>query len=264
MKSPANPIHERLGKRAPKKDPRTLQLRKYLRPSELPTLPKERGYSLKVDGWPMYLNDQLGDCVIAASGHMIEQWTAYAKGRTDKINDKDVLKAYEDVGGYQPGKPWTDNGCVMLDALNYWRKKGIGGHKIIAYAQIDPLQLLDVAMAVYLFGNVYAGFAMPLTALESPTWEVPEYGPIMNGSPGSWGGHCVPLVGYSYVSKAGYGLQCVSWGEMFAVTWNFMVAYADELYAVVTQDWIDSNGYSPSGFDLKALLQDLGEVTKRQ
>ena len=265
---PNSPIHSRLGKRAPRRDKRTLQFSKYVDRTKLPLPPKEAGYSLKVQDWPMMLNDQLGDCVIAAAGHMVEQWTQYASGTPAIISDSDILKAYEDVGGYIPGQPWTDQGCDMLSALNYWRKTGIGGHKIAAYAALDLNQMLDVSLAVSLFGNVYLGVALPLYVQGSDVWEVPSHGPYGDGSPGSWGGHAIPIVGYSYLPPSNInpnhepGLQVVSWGQIYPMTWNFIVAYADEAYAVISQDWINKNGMSPSGFNMKALLADLAEITK--
>ena len=42
---------------------------------------------------------------------------------------------------------------------------------------------------------------------------------------------------------------------------NFFLDYADECYAIVTTDWIEANGNSPSGFNLSALLADLKEIT---
>jgi hypothetical protein len=45
------------------------------------------------------------------------------------------------------------------------------------------------------------------------------------------------------------------------MTWAFQQAYFDELYAVVTPDWIAANGNAPSGFDLAQLQSDLSEIT---
>ena len=55
----------------------------------------------------MFLNDSLGDCVIAAMAHMIMQWSYYASGGSGMYTptDQQVLAAYEILGGYQPGNP---------------------------------------------------------------------------------------------------------------------------------------------------------------
>ena len=61
--------------------------------------------------WGMFGNDQLGDCVCADTAHTLMLRTANASSIVVPA-DADVIKLYEDVGGYIPGKEWTDRGCV--------------------------------------------------------------------------------------------------------------------------------------------------------
>ena len=258
-----NPPNRKLGKRAPRLDKRTLKLSDYVTPA-LPDPPIRAGYIEKVPSWPMYLNDELGDCVIAAAGHMIEQWTAYADTEV-RLTDADILKGYEQVGGYVPGDPNTDNGCDMLSALKHWRKQGFGGHKIAGFVSVNPLNQKEVEQAVYLFGNVYTGLQLPLSA-QSPThtgaegkpcWSVSPVGTFGDGSPGSWGGHCVPILGYSN-DPAGYpGTMVVTWGALYDMTWKFIRDYVDEMWAVLSPDWIAKCGDAPNGFDAAQLQLDL-------
>ena len=65
-----------LGKLDPRFDPRTLMAVKYMK--DLSPPPAKASFEAKVPSWPMLLNDELGDCVPAAAGHMVEQWTYYA------------------------------------------------------------------------------------------------------------------------------------------------------------------------------------------
>jgi hypothetical protein len=242
----------KLGKRAPRIDPRTLKLARYLLP--LPAPPVATGYITKVSSWPIDLNDKIGDCVIAGAAHCIQQWTTYA-GTPVVLTNQQVLQGYEAVGGYVPGEPSTDNGCDMLTACNYWRQTGFGGHKILGYMQVNARNLVEVRQAVYLFGNLYAGWAMPLSAQSATNvWSVPSTGATGNGSPGSWGGHNAPIVGYGLT-----GVKVVTWGALMAATWNFVLAYNDELYALVSQDWIEKGGKAPSGFNLAQLQADLAQ-----
>jgi hypothetical protein len=250
----------KLGKRAPINDPRTLKFAKYIKKAAPPP-PTDESWVLKVPSFPMMGNDTLGDCVIAAMGHMIQQWTYYASDGQHMITptDPQILQAYEDVGGYVPGDPSTDNGCYMLEALNYWRKTGLGGHKILAYVSVDPTNITEVQQAVWLFGNLFAGLALPVSAQSQSgpggKWTVPSGGLVGNGSPGSWGGHCVPLMGSSP-----YIHVFVTWAEVQKMTSNFRLAYMDEAYAVLSLDWIDVKGVSPSQFDLATLKQDLASL----
>ena len=242
--------HRPLGKLPPKHDPRTFQLAKYIS-SALPAAPAAQCWSAKVKGWPMYMNDKIGDCAIAGPAHMVEAWTANASNLI-QVADADVLKAYEDVGGYRPGKPSTDGGCVLMDVLKYWRTTGIGGHKIGAFASVSPHSSAYVQDAIFLFGGLNTGFALPVTAQNQSVWDVvagASHNP--DAKPGSWGGHCVNIVDYDARS-----LTCVTWGALKKMTWAFFKAYADEAYAILSNDFING-GKAPNGFDLASLQADL-------
>jgi hypothetical protein len=247
-------IHQ-LGKQAPRLDRRTLRLSNYLK--KLPTPPTEVSWVTQVPGpWPMFLNDTLGTCVIAAMGHMVQQWTFYASGASQVVQNTDILKAYRDLSGYVPGDPSTDNGVVMLDALKYWRTVGLAGHRIAAYAAVNLTDVTELLQAIQLFGNCFAGLSLPVTAQGEGAWTVSPGGIFtLNGAPGSWGGHCVPYMAASPVSRT-----CIAWGDRLKLSPNFSLDYVDELYAVVSQEWIDRQGVSPSGLDLKTLLADVAAI----
>jgi hypothetical protein len=112
-----------------------------------------------------------------------------------------------------------------------------------------------VRVAVKLFGNCYVGLALPLSAEGEDAWTVPAGGAYGDGSPGSWGGHCVPIVAYSPLT-----LTCITWGQRLKMSWNFFEDYCDEAYAVLTHDWIEANGLSPSQFNLAQLSKDLAAL----
>ncbi len=50
----------------------------------------------------IYLNDRLGDCVIAGIGHVVGVLTAGA-GNQFVYSDDQILELYEAIGGYVPG-----------------------------------------------------------------------------------------------------------------------------------------------------------------
>lgn len=253
-----------LGKLAPRDDPRTLQLANYLT-GELPKPPYRIQWSKAVTSWPMMANDRVGDCTCAAAGHMIQAWTANAGESPFRfvpatglvLTDAEILAAYGAITGYRPDDPSTDRGAVELDVLNYWRKTGVGGHQIAAYAALEPQNRQHVELGVDLFGGVYIGLALPLSAQQQRVWSVPPGGLHGKGQPGSWGGHAVPVLDYD-----AHGLTCVTWGSLKRMTWGFWAAYCDEAYALVSQDWIAAAGKAPSGFDLAELQADLAAITK--
>ncbi len=249
----------KLGKKIKKTDPRTLQFSRYMAKLPLPPPPGEVSWIMKVPKWPMHLNDELGDCTVAAAAHMIEQWSFYAQGSEILVPDPAVLQAYMDVSGYIPGHPETDNGAFMLDVLNYWRKTGIGGHRITAFVEVNPQSDEEIQWAIQLFGNVYTGIAMPRSAMGQNSWTVADGGIYTeDGKPWSWGGHCVGTMAGSPITRS-----VVSWGDRYKMSQNFWRDYVDEAYAVVGPEWINrSNGQSPSGFNMNMLLEDLAQFTK--
>ena len=167
--------------------------------------------------------------------------------------------------GYNPGDPTTDRGGVELDILNAWRTAGVAGDKIAAYVAIDPTKPTEVQQAIALFGGVYIGAALPVSAQNQTVWDT-------IGSPadaGTWGGHCTIGAGY-YAGVSGNwfhrmfygdttkaGIVMVTWGTTKRATWDWIAAYVDEMYAIVTPDWIEAEGKSPSGFDLATLEANL-------
>lgn len=251
-----NIVHptKKLGKRAVRNDPRTFKLSRYLIPA-LPTPPVRAGYIDLIRDWRMYLNDQIGNCTVATAAHMEMQWTTYA-GKPFIPDEKDILLAYERIAGYVPGDPTTDNGADCLSVLKYWRKRGIAGRKILAFVSVDKNNPQEIAQAIYLFGSVYVGVGLPISAQDAPVWEVPETGPVNDGSPWSWGGHAIPAVGYN-LGKENGGMEVVSWGQLYPMTWAFSHYYVDEMYAVLSEDWIDATGKACNGFNLAQLQADL-------
>jgi hypothetical protein len=252
------PDGRQLGKKPARVDLRTFKMARYLR-AELPAPPQDFDWAPAGKfTWPMLLNDSLGDCVVAGALHSIEEWSGNA-AEPIIANNNDALAIYE-VFGYVPGNPSTDNGIDMLSFMNYWRKTGlmVGGqkHQILAYVSVNPKDPVEVAQAIYLFGNLFTGVALPLTAQDQEVWSVP--GQLAgNAQPGSWGGHCIPIMQYDIGAKYPEGLTCITWGERLVMTWDFLSTYCDEAYAVLSSEWFRTNGLAPNQFNLAQLQADL-------
>lgn len=242
----------RLGKLKPRLSGDDLMLARFL--GVLPTAPKAVTYSSKVSAWPIYLNDSLGDCAIADPAHTEQLWTAQASKEV-RVSDTDVLKAYCAVSGYSVGHPETDRGCVMGNVMDYWRKTGIGGHRIAGYTAVVPRHRAEMKQAVWIFGAVHLGLALPLSAQTQvgKTWRASS-GP--RSAAGSWGGHAVPIVDYDAL-----GATCVTWGRLQRMTWGFLERYADEAFAAFSPEWLTLAAKAPNGFDVSALTADLGEFS---
>lgn len=246
----------KLGKRAPRKDERHLEFAKYVKST--PPAPSSLDLTKGQKTWGMMLNDQLGDCTCAAVGHAIQVWSLNANGTEVTLPDQAILQAYEQVSGYDPNTGANDNGAVETDVLNLWRQQGIAGHAISAYVAINPKNLDHVRLAAYLFGGVYIGIALPLLAQQQlqqgQVWDAPRFRRWGNAASGSWGGHAVFTPMYD-----GSSLTCITWGGLQQMTNLFWNRYVDEVYAVLSPDWMVNNE-SPAGFDLQTLMSDLQAV----
>ncbi len=244
----------KLGRRAVRHDPKTLKLARYLGPQILAAPPPRVDWSAEMTDLGVMANDSLGDCTAASAGHMIQAWSSM-NGDQVIIPDADVVAFYSASTGYVPGDPSTDQGGVELDVLNAWRKIGIGGHKILGYVAVDPKNRAHMKLAIDLFGGVYAGAGLPISAQTQEVWSVPTEGVVGNGAPNSLGGHAIPFLNYGPL-----GPVCVTWGELKTITWSWVEAYCDEAYALLSGDWATGVKQAPSGFDLAALQADLAGV----
>ncbi|HTT74272.1 MAG TPA: hypothetical protein VMG99_09070 [Thermoplasmata archaeon] len=250
----------RLGKKAPRRDPRTLRLGKYLLPT-LPPPPASATLYTNVGTWPMDGNDQYGDCTMAGAAHLIQMWTAQTLGP----DAADVLSANEVTADYFQLTGGPDSGLDLLTVLDWWEKTGFaieaGNDRITAYAAIEPTSDTELQDAISLFGGVYLGLALPDFAVNPPDgnlldvpWAVPATGLAAN-PPDPQNGHCVVLVGYD-----ARNYYAVTWGAVKPMSPAFAAAYIDEAYAVLSPDWF-ARGESPEGFDLAQLQQDLAAIT---
>lgn len=243
---------QKLGKLPVRTDVRTLSIARYVDPAKLPTPPDTFDETAGVPEWPMYANDRIGDCTIAAAGHMIEAWTAAGQGHAVEVPEAAVLSAFDQVKQVDPAT--GEAGAVVLDVLRLWRSSGIADHRIGAYARVSVHDHVLVRAATWLFGGLYLGLQMPVSAQRQETWDWPGSltGPA---APGSWGGHAVDVVRYGADM-----LTAVTWGRLQGLTWSFLDRYCDEAYCILSADFL-AGDRAPNGFDLEALKADLALVT---
>jgi hypothetical protein len=251
-------LTRKLGKLPPRHDPRTLRFARYV-DAQLPPPPASCNWSAKGSAdWGQMLNDQIGDCTCAAAGHAIQLWTAN-HGAEQTPSDAAILTAYEAVSGYDPATGANDNGAVEIDVLNYWRQTGVGGHRIGAYAALHPQSPREVQEAIWLFGGIYIGLALPLAAQQQQVWSAPHFRfpslPHPSWQPGSWGGHAVFVTDYDQKY-----LTCVTWGQLQKMTWGWFALYCEEAYGIVAAEWVDGTQPAPNGFDMAALTADLAAI----
>jgi len=252
----------KLGRKAIKTDTRTLALGRYLTPALQPP-PAAQDWTKGITSWGMMLNgpdpnnppsapDGLGDCTIAGVAHAIQVFTANT-GSMVTVPDATILNYYEQWDGYVPGKSNTDTGGIELDVLNDWQKQGFAGNALMAFADPKPANLTEVRQSIALFGGVYIGLSLPLTAQNQDVWDVVPRGGA-KAKPGSWGGHCVFVPKYDAKS-----FTCITWGQLKTMTVAFWNKYCDEAHALLAQDWLTAKG-APNGFDQAQLQADLNAI----
>lgn len=211
--------------------------------------------------FPMFRNDTLGDCVEAAAGHAIQVVTLLGEGTEVTVTDQTITDLYTVVAGYNPADPSTDRGTVIQQMLDYWRKTGIAGHKIAAFAQLPLHDRALVEAAINVFGIVIVGANMPKSAemqfAQHQPWDVlppSEDDPYI-------GGHCFLAGAYQQVSATDVRPEVVTWGDIQQVTDAWWDKNVDEVWVVITTDWANAAGLTPRGTALTQLGQDFTALT---
>lgn len=221
------------------------------------TIPQSINFCSEVTSWPMSLNDQLGDCTIAAANHTQMAWNQYAHDSSIAWSDAVCLSAYEAIGGYVPGDPSTDKGCVMQDVLSYWQKEGINGDKILAYGALRSWLRPTRLQALYQFGSIYTGVNLPDSAQTQFDANQP-WTPVA-GSPID-GGHCIDQ---QAELQAMNEIRYVSWGQAVPANRAWAIDYTEEAWVIISSDFVEVNGDNPDGLDLTAMNDALASLTGR-
>lgn len=215
----------------------------------------------EVTEWPMYVNDQIGDCTIAGQAHCYTSMSVFAGKPQPLFSDAEIVSAYSAVSGYDPVTGANDNGAEMQDVLKYNLKYGMTDlsgktHKVISYAALgNPNDVLLLSECLKTFGSVYVGINCPQSAQD-------QFGEIWTYVPGSpiEGGHAIGLHRRQpYGSRTGVW-DFSTWGALQWATIPFISHYVEEAWVFTTQDWIEANGASCDGLALSALESDMRYV----
>lgn len=252
----------KLGKLPKRHDPRTIQLSDYIPAGAPPIPPATKFWEKRLGYWGVLANERLGNCVLASAGHQTMLWTAYSGSEFIPSEDQ-IIADYSAITGYDPaqtdanGNNPTDNGTVMLDALNYRRKIGILGRRIEGYAALDPQNTAQVCQAIYLFVGIDSGLDFPQSAMDQffagKAWDVVRH------DGGIQGGHCVYVCGYD-----ADGVYCITWGKVQFITWAFWKKYFVEAYSVLSPYVLDVKGLTPAGYGVDVLRNALGLLAHRK
>jgi hypothetical protein len=265
-----HPGNTKLGKRAAVHDSRRLKMVKYMGSSLGPVL-SEVDHTHGIVDFGMMLNgpndgstgapkDGLGCCTISGCGHA-EQIVSLAVGGEITLPDAAILQKYEQWDGYRLGDPSTDQGGNEPDVLNKWRRQGFWRHRLAAYADLDPQSIDAACKTIEILGGLYIGVQLPASAQNQNIWDVTKG---WNAAPGSWGGHCVYVPKYKFLSDGEVMFWALTWGGLMPITqafWTYSAPgygpYIDEIHGLVLPDFLSrKTGRTPEGFDLAAIEAD--------
>jgi hypothetical protein len=209
--------------------------------------------------WGMMLNGptpgnpnapQLGDCTIAATGHIRQSWALNTTGNLWSPTDDDIEAGYSQACGYVPGNPDTDQGGNLQTVLKDWMGPGLPGNAggkptdiLLGFFEIDPRNLDDVHEAIAWCGGLYAAGALP------ESWMSWEPGQIWDVAEQGSEGHCISIFG----SDRNVKKTCISWGFEIDITDDAFSEYITELYAPISTDWCRATGVTAFGAPLPAI-----------
>ena len=227
----------------------------------MPTPPSTCDYSPKAIAAlrQLYLNNALGDCVIAQGYHGEGVATGNAGPVPFIASAAQIIADYGAIGGYVPGDPSTDQGCDVPTALDYWTRVGFANKtRLAGRIAVDPTNPAQIILALWLFENLFFGVDLP------DSWITPF--PSRDGF--VWGidpagvdpqnGHAYGGVGYDARS----GVKITTWGMLGiqtfpAIAETCVASAGGELYALLTPDLIaKGQARAPNGLDWATLVAD--------
>jgi len=236
----------KLGKLDPKR-PAGLHALAFYQHNPLPAAPNKVDVP-QINDWGMLGNDKYGDCTFAGIVHA-RMAHATLLGVTETFpSDTDVENAYL---SYTGGK---DVGAVEADLLNFWKNNELFGKKLSAFAPTDHADQDELRSVIASYGLAYIGVQLPVTFqqqfINNEPWEL-THTPADNQIEG---GHCVILVGYDEQYA-----QCITWGKVQQVTWEWLSSYMQESWALITPEIVEKGVYGDMRLD--DLLADLEKLT---
>ena len=210
-----------------------------------PPLSLNRRHAASVALARMYLNDNLGCCVISASAHS----SACSPGQKAASTSKPpTTRSCSSTAFWNPGT--QDNGAVITDVLNYCGQTGFlmagNRYKLDGYCAVDWTNELETQVALTVFGATSIGLDLPEAYLSADVWDVTDSPTV--------GGHNVLPIDFGPE-----GIYLSSWGRIYLMTWPAFMSrnWISESYALLAPLWYAKGGVSVYGINAAVLLGDM-------
>ena len=194
--------------------------------------------------YPMDLNDQYGDCVVAGFDHSRQIITGLLTGTQQNFTTQEIENFYKTQN---PNFPTDDNGMSIQLFLEYLATNKY----ILGFAKIDHTNEAPMKAAIYLGLSIMTGVQLQQaqqTQFASGTWDYVPNSPVV-------GGHCINGAGYNT------GIyDIVSWGKLIAATDTFVSNQMDEAWFILMQEHIDHPSFR-NHFDLAGFANAVNIIT---
>jgi hypothetical protein len=233
----------------------------YLR-AVLPAPPGSCNYSPKAMAAlsQVFLNNDLGDCVIAEGYHMVGVETGNV-GKIFIATNEQILHDYSQIGGYIPGNPATDDGCDPVTALNWWVAHGFAdGTKPLGWLTNNATNKTTTMQCMDLFENLDICISLP-DAWISPFPNKSGFVWDVAGNPDPNNGHCIAGIGYN-----SQGVLIDTWGLIGTITWAAIEKYCvlsagGQLFTMLTPDQVaKAHTVAPNGVSWSNLIADFNTL----
>lgn len=243
----------KVGLRPPEPGRPRLRLANYLT-GKIPDHPAEAD-NLAGLSFGLYQNDRFGDCGPVSLANYVRMVTAKLTGAMEKPTQDAVFALYRQSGNpdFDPATGADDNGVNYQVMLQAAVEHGLGGHKVLGFAQVDTSNLDELDAAVALFGGILVGVNLQ-TAQQAQTdtgiWDWQPTPP--------WGGHAVLDGSF----RASGGHRVITWAKPVLMTDEFIRRQESEAWVVVLPEHLGSRQFL-DGVDVRSLAGDFEALTGR-
>ena len=209
-----------------------------------------------------YAFNGAGDCAWAGPGHETMAITHDGNDTAAKFTCLNILDQYAQYLGLKDASELNannDQGSNVRDVLQHRATTGLidtagVAHKIGVYVSLELGNWQNLREASYLFEEVGLGIQFPESAMDQ--FNAGQKWSVVNGA-SIEGGHYIPIVGH----PEGGIWDCITWGRVQPMTWNFVAKYGDEMWAYISLERYkavtgqDAEGYKD--VDLERYIKQL-------
>ena len=198
--------------------------------------------------------------------NLIKCQSANATGTPVILSTADIVTFYSAVSGYDPsktnpvtGENPTDVGVSLEDMLTKAQTIGIGGHKVLSWAAVDPANVTARRWACIVGSGLISGSNLQQAQINQTDadqpWAYVMRSPVV-------GGHATVDYGWEEVEDdPDPEDDGESWATKTRVKQSFIMHCTEELYVALTDVAFDSQGLLPCGLTQAQALANFRWLT---